>query len=369
MSSDNFFESFKEHTKVKLLLYQEYLKIYLSILSSLPDIEEIHVFDLFCGSGETESGECGSALLAFNLLVEFCRDRPSRVKYCLHLSDINQDYCDQLRTRVEGKKRPENLTPEVLCRSFQDFIKEPDCLSVLEKRTSKGVFFIDPFGYSDASPDDILKLKRNRNAEVFLFMPLTSMFRFINMHDVNLPLKKWKLFIGYGATYNNEFELAQCINSVFWGGRFYSGYFILRNQSCGSKYALLFISSNLLGLHKFNEIKWKLDPQEGFRMECDAANLIIPEVTENLFGTVIDKMKDDIVELVSQTPNGRISNIDLYRFIIRSGLLPKHFNDVNKHTPFLDVEYVKTGGRGTYLDYGYIQCGPKAFFTLRGGVE
>lgn len=63
MSDSDFFESFCIHTEVKLKLYGDYLQRYLMILLRVGSIHSIHIYDLFCGKGETDEGQTGSALI------------------------------------------------------------------------------------------------------------------------------------------------------------------------------------------------------------------------------------------------------------------------------------------------------------------
>jgi len=64
MSDDRFFKNFQMHTQIKLMLYKDYLQKYLLILLNSENTNTIHIYDLFCGKGETEDGQLGSALIS-----------------------------------------------------------------------------------------------------------------------------------------------------------------------------------------------------------------------------------------------------------------------------------------------------------------
>lgn len=366
MHSTCFFDSFDEHTRVKLLLYNKYLECYLSILTTIPYIQSIHIYDLFCGNGETDDGQCGSALVALNQIIKISTEHQSSKQYYIHFSDKEQAYCDKLSNRIELISLPANIHYEIKCMKFEDAIiaitKQQEIISRFN--TIKTLYFIDPFGYSNAQPDDLLGLKANPNAEIILFLPASFMYRFVNTHIVNASLEKWKDFIGQTTACPGVDQLVNSINDSFLKHGYYSGYFILQNQSCGNKYALLFISSNLLGLQKFNEIIWILDPQEGFRMDSDFTTLVIPSISEDLFTKTLYKMKFDLIEHVKSLPTQAISNNSLYEYLILNHFLPKHFNRVFRDDQFFTIEYMNTGKKGTYIDYKYFKDSPKAMFSL-----
>ncbi len=53
-----------EHSKAKIELYSSYLGAYLNILSRVPYIKRIHLYDLMCGEGKYEDGSKGSPIIA-----------------------------------------------------------------------------------------------------------------------------------------------------------------------------------------------------------------------------------------------------------------------------------------------------------------
>jgi three-Cys-motif partner protein len=366
MSSPDFFESTEEHTRVKLLLYDKYLECYLSILTAIPYIHSIHIHDLFCGKGETDDGQCGSALLALNQIVSICTDHPNSKQYFIHFSDKEQEYCDELQRRINAISLPENINYDITCRTFEEAITElaeqQELISGISK--IKTLFFLDPFGYSNAQPDDLLLLKNNTNAEIILFLPATSMYRFINAISNNPALEKWKEFIGDTSSCTDVYQFVKSINERFIDLGYCSGYFMLQNQSCGNKYALLFVSSNLLGLHKFNDVKWKLDPHEGYRMDSDFSNMVVPSVSEDLLEKTMRLMKTDLIAHIDRLPSKTISNNELYEYLILNRFLPKHFNGIFQIDKFLKTAYTNGGTKGTYLDYRYLKDNPRVIFSL-----
>ncbi len=66
-----------EHSKAKVELYTSYLATYLNILSRVPFITRIHIFDLMCGEGIYADGSKGSPIVTMEKIKDhyFQNDR------------------------------------------------------------------------------------------------------------------------------------------------------------------------------------------------------------------------------------------------------------------------------------------------------
>ena len=53
-----------EHSEAKVELYRKDLALYLNMLSHVPAVKRIFIFDLFCGEGIYENDSKGSPLVA-----------------------------------------------------------------------------------------------------------------------------------------------------------------------------------------------------------------------------------------------------------------------------------------------------------------
>ena len=61
-----------EHSEAKVSLYRAYLATYLSILSRVPSIQRIFLFDLMCGEGIYANGGKGSPVIATEVINPSC---------------------------------------------------------------------------------------------------------------------------------------------------------------------------------------------------------------------------------------------------------------------------------------------------------
>ena len=59
-----------KHSKAKVELYSEYLSTYLLILSRVPFIKKIHLYDLMCGEGMYLDNSKGSPIVAMQKIKD-----------------------------------------------------------------------------------------------------------------------------------------------------------------------------------------------------------------------------------------------------------------------------------------------------------
>ena len=57
-----------EHSKAKVDLFGRYLSIYLNVISRVPFIKKIYLFDLFAGEGKYLNNEKGSPIVAMECI-------------------------------------------------------------------------------------------------------------------------------------------------------------------------------------------------------------------------------------------------------------------------------------------------------------
>ena len=128
----------------------------------------------------------------------------------------------------------------------------------------------------------MVSIMESFNAEVMMFIPITNIHRFWGADTHNEAIDKWKHFMELED--NNEApnisDLTELIINKFFSKCIYAGCFTLANQKNNNKYLLLFLTSNLLGLEKFNEVKWKIDPYEGSSMKLNHDNIIVDAIGE-----------------------------------------------------------------------------------------
>lgn len=355
MNNKNFYDSFETHTKLKLEIYNEYLRRYLPILLHAKNVYSIHIYDMFCGRGYTSDGQKGSAVLGIDEVLCSVSQIGTGKQVHLHLSDCDEDNCLVLGNIVSTLKLPSNIIVDVSCKEFHHAVNESNM-----RHKDKGVnqhekilFFIDPYGYKDADPHTILDIKKNENAEVILFVPVRHMFRFYNSTQPNKSLDNWRDFLGNPEGIPNISEFTSAISTRFSQENINASYFMLTNQKSGNEYALFFLSSNLLGLEKFNEVKWNFDRVQGIGIRKDFECSVATCIEDDLHKHELSILKEVIINTINALPGSTISNVELYELIVKKGYLPKHFNQLLTEDKFLKKNCMEDRRRGNYISYKY----------------
>lgn len=374
MSNKSFFGSFETHTKVKLTIYHEYLKRYLRILQHAGPVESIHIYDMFCGKGYTADNQKGSAILGIEEAITSVSETRTNKQVYIYLNDYDENNCEALRQHVESLEYiPSNVTVEISCKDFHGSLDDiyQSCRSGQFSANDRLLFFIDPYGYKYTDPETMVSIMESFNAEVMLFIPITNIHRFWGADTPNEAIDKWKHFMELED--NNEApnisDLTELIINKFFSKCIYAGCFTLANQKNNNKYLLLFLTSNLLGLEKFNEVKWKIDPYEGSSMKLNHDNIIVDAIGEAWKKETLDSLVALVKNHIHVLPGEKINNIDLYVILIIHGFLPKHFNEIWKSNQFLVREFLTDRTRSNYVGYKYINEVPLVIFGLKDETE
>jgi len=174
-----------EHSEAKVKLYGTYLSIYLSVLSKVPAVQKIYLFDLLCGEGIYQDGSKGSPLIALDTIKNhyFSNDR-SCPDITIWFNDNGLSQIESGVFKVNRVKRfcdETFIPPNVEIQFFQedyDYIHPKALEKVRSSRQTRSLFFIDPYGYKDVTPSDLEEILKGGSTEVLLFLPIAQMYRF-----------------------------------------------------------------------------------------------------------------------------------------------------------------------------------------------
>lgn len=335
------------HSQAKLDLYRNYLLHYLRILSQASFCTKINLYDIFCGSGVYDDGKMGSPLIARECIRSnqewfFKQDKPSK-SVTLTINDKQEDKIQRVVQLLESEK-VENC-------SFKYFNEDAD--SMLSKvadevnkfaRTERNLVFIDPYGYSKIDKSKIFAVLKNRCSEVILFLPVMQMYRFTGTALTakekacyeNLRKFIYSFFPPNHKIHQDGIEnILEYINAIkealTFNGTFYScSHYIEREK--GNYYALFFMTSNIYGLEKMLEVKWRMDPVKGKgfdqKKNLHQMALFSQEFEEQ------DKRKqlEYLGQLILRESDQKniVTNIDIYKLSLINEFLPKHANLVLK---------------------------------------
>lgn len=323
-----------EHSDAKVSLYEKYLSIYLNVISR-SYIENIYLFDLFCGEGIYEDSGKGSPIVAMECIK---RHYFSNNKSCPNLfitfndsgnSEIEKGVLKTERVKrfVDEIYRPSNVKVGFTNIDYKELVKKLLVRVSELKNNERALIFIDPWGYKEINPKDLKELLKDGKTEILLFLPIYFMSRFaekskdIEFHG-GKPLRNFLEEI-FGAKENipkfkSQLDFIEKLRIQF---KFYletkyvDTFKIEREKNLW--FTLFFFTNNEKGFLKMLESKWSLDKQngEGYRIGNNLKVHMFEDITETGY---IDKVLNFLKNNVHAT------NLDLFEFGLENNFLPKH---------------------------------------------
>ena len=322
-----------EHSKAKVELFGRYLSIYLNVISRVPFIKKIYLFDLFAGEGKYINNEKGSPMVAMDCIKNHFY---SNNQTC---PDIKMLFNDNRKSEIE----PEIYKIERVERFVQEMFK-PENVKVIYKKeeynaiikevilqldnmldSERALLFIDPWGYKEINPKELKEVVKNGKSEVILFLPISFMYRFADKALIDesfaggKPLEKFltELFGGKIPDTNNQIKFIEEVKEqfkIYLGIKFIDTFTIERGNK--NFFCLFFFTSNKTGYHKMLSAKWDLDEEagRGFRIK-NTQPVFFDEATAVDYTSMIK-------DFIKSKPI--ITNQHLFDFGLESGFLPKH---------------------------------------------
>jgi len=338
MDNNNAKSLLLEHSEAKVTLYGTYLAIYLNILRRVSTIKKILVFDLMCGEGIYGNGGKGSPIIALETIK---RHYFSNGHSCSNINIwFNDNGLSEIEDGVYKIDRVKQIAstmfipPSVLVEYHKedyDFIHERAVQEARNTQYAKSLFFIDPYGYKEISPEHIKDTLVGGNTEALLFLPISHMYRFASSavkspFPGSMPLAKFlnNLFKGSPPIFRSVYDFITKIKDKFHEylsdmGVYVDTFVIERNNS--NIYCLFFFTCNLRGFEKIVESKWKVDPIRGHGF--------VHNQNPSLFNPV--DLAEYTKKLRAFIEAGEYrTNKEIYEFGLQNGFLPKHSHKIIK---------------------------------------
>ena len=363
MQQSNSKTNLLEHSKAKVKLYGKYLAVYLNIMHHVQYVNQVFVFDLFCGEGIYKNDTKGSPIIALDTIRNhFFANQKSCPNMTLWFNDNGMSEIEKniyKSDRVQQINTKSFIPPNVKIEYFkEDYEKIYPTAVELVKRTrgAKGLFFIDPFGYKDIKPDDFRKMLERGNTEVFLWLPIAQMYRFVDSamqssFPGSEPLRLFltELFGKVVPNFQSSREFIEHLRSRFRAYlrdlEVFVDTFILERDA-SNLYCLFFFTRNVRGYEKMLEAKWSIDPSRGKGHSLEKTLSLFDEIEMSGYP---QKLQAFISSADYRT------NRELFHFRLDNGFLPKHTNKVLRDWKREGViECISLDGqiaRGNYIEY------------------
>ncbi len=328
--------SVRAHTKEKLQVYRECLTNCLSVLTRRKGFNKITVCEPFAGSGLVGGQLPGSASHAAHVINGFLTEGDSRCKIELLLNELNANKCRKLREKLSKYSSfvsVTNIDADVFINSI-----------LATKNVQMGMFFIDPFGYTQVKQKTLDRLFEFQ-VDIIIFVPTNQIYRFVNAGRTAGKLGPVRKFLEDCGIIKRDFASVKKLekalvrnfkrraNTIF-------GYKhpLINREKKHSRHCLFFITKHVVGARKFLDgIEKAKEMQPGFQH-------LIP-------GINADKHRKTVLSCLKK----EVDNYELYKLLIAKRLLPKKANPILKQLEndgVISVAEVYSGSRkskGFYL--------------------
>lgn len=302
MAKNDFFDTVKPHTLLKLKVLEKYLDAYSEIMGRV--FPSIAFIDAYAGRGKCRDDNNkeydGSPIImckAIRRILDIERGKCKKAKY--FANDIDKKNCSLL----EANLSPFGEIANISSKEAKEFISE--CLSKICPQYSSALFFVDPFNYSILKADiesifSTCEEYFNRcQSEVILFLPISDVYRFKTNNEYQ-PIVNFVKSYGINPekdTHPDKFM--ERIRQALAGNDKYCASVKLKDGA--NTYALFFIGKHIYGADKFMEARDKCLKQDA-NMEL----FILPEMP-------IGKIKNKI----EQSP---MYNWEIYEWAMKNNI-------------------------------------------------
>jgi hypothetical protein len=283
MTKDLHKSPFDEGTKVKLALYENYIKEWLPVFLSASSSKSmrINIFDFFSGPDQLK-------------------------KYILEL-------------RIESK--PYRITYSTM--SFEEAFKK--YIPIMSKDKTANFLFLDQNGIKHVT-DDIFRTLVDLQKTDFLFFTSSSTLHRFKQHPeikkyINIPTTRNSV-----STYLHihRIVLDYYRGLIPKGKEYYLAPFSIKKGA--NIYGLIFGTGHMLGIDKFIKQCWKIDPQTGdSNFDIDRDNIdprqpsLFPEKDKP------KKLQNFEFDLSNAILDRKlVTNKDIYKYTLFNGLLAEH---------------------------------------------
>lgn len=263
MSSDFHGAAFDDATRLKLEIYRSYLSEWLPVFIKRPEGQiwnsKINIFDFFCGPGVDKYGHSGSPLIA----IEECK------KFSTQLNEsgraVNLFFNDDKPSKIKKLNKilgklvlPAYIKYETSNEKFTHaFMRKMRNIS-----GSANLLFIDQCGIKEVTPTVFNTLTSLKGTDFLFFIASSFFTRFKESDEFKRYIDTSSHLADDTPYYDTHRVIAAMYRDLIPNGtEYYLAPFTLKKGP--NLYGLIFGTSNLLGILKFLEICWKIDPERG----------------------------------------------------------------------------------------------------------
>lgn len=330
---------FDECTQLKLDLFREFFREWISVFAYNQSVSKIYVYDLFAGSGQDPLGHPGSPRILiqeargknFQYCGAFGRNGENKVKFAFN--ELLPGKEKELEVNVNKELSScKNDCPHLQCPfeksvsfnqvSFEEILKNENFIKIMRNPKYAKFLLLDQYGYKEISDDVFKELIAYPKTDVLFYISSSNIKRFKNMPAV----QKYLAIASddYDGTKTREAHrviLNHYKSLVPNGHEYYLHGFTIKRDS--NYWGVVFGSSHSYGMEKFVRVCWDHDEYSG------DSNCMIDNNWGELFLKESCKRTRIKEEIKSRILTGEIAtNIQGMKFALHNGCLPKFFHEV-----------------------------------------
>lgn len=333
MSRDLHNKPFDEGTMAKLDLFRFYLREWLPVFISAKNIywKTINIYDFFAGPGKDINNVKGTPLIILEELQPYINEIEAKgLTVNLYLNEYDKKKCRELIQNIDEDENASKFNIEIESLDFQiSFNKKyPSLIG----KDNANLLFLDQTGIKQINPQRFERLLEVKRTDFLFFISSSTIKRFpdhptiakhINLNTEEVVKTPFHKIHGLVL----EFYKSLIPTNM----KYYLAPFSIKKKS--GLYGVIFGSHNVLGLEKFLNAAWKIDPERGTaNFDIDNDNIIPGQV--DLFTGKVQKPKK--IEVFETNLRQKIltkeitTDKDIYLCTLESGMKVSHGRGVIK---------------------------------------
>lgn len=315
-------DPFSEETLTKLRLYQAYIHNWLPVfMSGGAYVNEIWIFDLFCGPGCDCNDVDGSPIILLKELKRYMNFTSTK-----NTVPINILFNDKTKWKIKHLKNNISNIDDI-SQIIKIYYENKEYSSIFNnvakiasRKSNASFLFIDQCGVNAIKPEYIRQLTSFPKTDWLAFVASSQARRFLDHESIQSPpIKKGDKW------HDAHRDIATACRTIIDDPEYYIVPFSIKKK--GNIHGLLFGSGHPLGAEKFINACWSEDVNAG------EANFHIDGIIQNtsrllslLPSKKLEVFKDVLWEKIETQ---KLKNtLEIYKFALHSGVKASHAKKV-----------------------------------------
>ncbi len=311
---------FDDATQVKLEIFRRYLQVWISIFMRL-GVKQICIYDFFAGPGYDSEGNPGSPVMIVEEVKKACVHlKQNLIENNIYMvfNDVDKYYYSKLQENISSKTCSKKCCRvEFLNLSFEKALE----LKLPEIRNNKtaNLIILDQFGVKHITPDIVRILADCEKTDILFFISSSFIRRFYSQPEIKKYFNVDENFLHKTSPKTIHRDICGYYKDQLKDIGYNMVPFSIKKGS--NVYGVIFGSSHILGLDRFIDLCWNIDPQGG-EANYNIDNTI--SYDENVLPSFEDgKISLFQKQLLEFIQSDKPDNHMLYKYCLLCGIAPR----------------------------------------------